>query len=124
MWPTGVHPIPCALQALFPQCTHTQHCFCSPQDYWSERLQVLLEQGYEYLFTKGEYIVKLLLGAIDPYFGLLVSLGMNASTNARKLLHNATFTLTLQAETRLPEGMQPLPFPSFPPLLAKLHYRY
>ncbi len=37
-------------------------------------------------------------GAIDPFFDLL-------------------------DETKLPEGAMPLPYPAFPPLPGKLHYR-
>lgn len=40
-------------------------------DYASERLEVLSAQGAGYHFTYGDYVVKSLLGSIDPYFDRL-----------------------------------------------------
>ena len=97
------------------------------QDYQSERIEVLSQQGTGYPFTRGDYIVKLLLGAIDPYFDLLVSYGWGMSEQYLQPTvthtHASTHTHTMQTETRVPEDTQPLPFPSFPPLPGKLHYR-
>ncbi len=38
-------------------------------DYESERREVLAKQGAGFAFTRGDYIAKVLLGAIDPFFG-------------------------------------------------------
>ena len=67
-------------------------------DYESERKEVVEKQGDSYIFTRGDYIAKILLGAVDPFFDLL-------------------------DETTLPNGMSPLPYPSFTPLDGRYHYR-
>ena len=66
-------------------------------DYESERKEVLEKQGDSYIFTRGDYITKILLGAVDPFFDLL-------------------------DETTLPKDMLPLPYPSFAPLDSRHHY--
>lgn len=37
-------------------------------DYKSERAEVLRAQGKSFHFSKGDYVVKALLGPFDPYF--------------------------------------------------------
>lgn len=37
-------------------------------DYLSERKEVLAAQGPNYHFTRGDYVTKAMLGAIDPFF--------------------------------------------------------
>ncbi len=87
-----------AHHALTHTPTHTI-CLLHSQDYTNERREVLEAQGNDFVFTKGDYIAKVMLGAIDPFFDLL-------------------------DETRVPEGMAPLLYPSFPPLLVGKHMHY
>jgi serine/threonine protein kinase len=82
------------MSELDGQVRHFDVC----DDYESEKSEILSKQRPGFTFSHGDYIVKALLGAIDPFFDLL-------------------------DERALPEGMAPLPFPSFPPLPKNLHYR-
>ena len=66
-------------------------------DYTEESGEVEKAQGPGFSFTHADYLVKIMLGAIDPYFDLL-------------------------DETKLPAGLYPLPYPSFKPFV-KGHYR-
>ncbi|CAF1463288.1 unnamed protein product, partial [Didymodactylos carnosus] len=40
-------------------------------DYQTEKQEVQRQRGYQFPFSYGDYIVKALLGAIDPYFDAL-----------------------------------------------------
>jgi hypothetical protein len=40
-------------------------------DYRSERAEVLTAQGYDFPFNYRDYVIKLVLGAVDPYFDKL-----------------------------------------------------
>jgi hypothetical protein len=60
-------------------------------DFTSERKEVVKAQGAAFRFTHADYLTKILLGAIDPYFDLL-------------------------DETAIPPSLGPLPFPAFRPM--------
>ena len=49
-------------------------------DYVSERKEILRAQGSHFKFSFGDYVVKMLLGSIDPYFDKLDELPRPAAT--------------------------------------------
>ncbi|CAF2364225.1 unnamed protein product [Rotaria sp. Silwood2] len=68
-------------------------------DYQSERMEVLNVQGKHFPFSYGDYVVKLLLGSIDPWFDYLdekkvklTSLGRNQQENSSTHKINCTIS--------------------------------
>ena len=138
--PDGVHVqlMPCtdddAVLAWMKEADDKVRFLDKCDDFAEEAKEVMRHQGDGFGFSHGDYLTKILLGAVDPFFDSLVRgrrgarLKRAPTTVAPRtpLTHrnSSQFTQSKQDSSSV-RGQFPLPFPAFAPFNAggRMHYR-